>query len=105
ANDRAPAPGRAWGFILRRRQAMLIVAPAGFAGAARRAAVQAEAAIATPGSGDADDALMARVAAGDAAAFARLMERHVDGAFRVAQRILGSSAEAEEAVQEAFLRL
>lgn len=54
---------------------------------------------------DSDDALMARVAQGDASAFARLMERHVDGAFRVALRILGHRAEAEDAVQEAFLRL
>jgi RNA polymerase sigma-70 factor (ECF subfamily) len=48
---------------------------------------------------------MARVAAGDADAFARLMERHVDGAFRIAVRILGARAEAEDAVQEAFLKL
>jgi RNA polymerase sigma-70 factor (ECF subfamily) len=55
--------------------------------------------------GNGDDALMARVASGDTAAFARLMERHVDGAFRVALRILGRRAAAEDAVQDAFLRL
>lgn len=54
---------------------------------------------------DEDDALMGRIAAGDPAAFRRLMERHVDGAYRLARRVTGSRSEAEDAVQEAFLRV
>lgn len=55
--------------------------------------------------GDEDDDLMARIAAGDAGAFRRLMDRHVDGAYRLASRVAGSHAEAEDAVQEAFLKV
>jgi RNA polymerase sigma-70 factor, ECF subfamily len=55
--------------------------------------------------GDEDDDLMARVAGGDAGAFRRLMDRHVDGAYRLARRIAGSRADAEDAVQEAFLKV
>lgn len=55
--------------------------------------------------GNEDDDLMARIAAGDAGAFRRLMDRHVDGAYRLAKRVIGSHAEAEDAVQEAFLKV
>lgn len=48
---------------------------------------------------------MARVAGGDAGAFRRLMDRHVDAAYRLARRIAGSRADAEDAVQEAFLKV
>ena len=48
---------------------------------------------------------MARVARGDASAFALLVRRHAEGAQRMAGRILGSAALAEEIVQEAFLRV
>src|SRR5689334_18166241 len=48
---------------------------------------------------------MARVAAGDASAFARLVRRHAGPAQRLATRILGSAALAEEIVQDAFLRV
>ena len=51
-----------------------------------------------------DDELLAQVAKGDRRAFALLSERHIDRAFRVALRLLGSRADAEDAVQEAFLR-
>jgi RNA polymerase sigma-70 factor, ECF subfamily len=54
---------------------------------------------------DRDDGLLARIADGDAGAFGRLMDRHVDRAFRLARQILGSRADAEDAVQEAFLKV
>jgi RNA polymerase sigma-70 factor (ECF subfamily) len=49
-------------------------------------------------------ALVARARAGDAAAFARLVERHGEVAFRTAYLILEDAAEAEDATQEALLR-
>lgn len=52
-----------------------------------------------------DEALMARVAKGDQLAFRQLSERHVRGAHGLARRILQNHADAEEVVQEAFLRL
>jgi RNA polymerase sigma-70 factor, ECF subfamily len=42
---------------------------------------------------------------GDAAALERLMERHASRAYLLAHRITGNSADAEEAVQDAFLAL
>jgi RNA polymerase sigma-70 factor (ECF subfamily) len=51
-----------------------------------------------------DDALMARAGRGDKAAFAVLVRRHLARATAVAQRILGNRSDAEEVVQEAFLR-
>jgi RNA polymerase sigma-70 factor (ECF subfamily) len=55
-------------------------------------------------AGDTDDRLLERTAAGDHAAFALLVERHLGATRRAAARILGSMAEAEEVAQEAFLR-
>lgn len=57
--------------------------------------------LATPAS---DSELVTRVAAGDAAAFTTLMRRHNRQMFRTARSILKSDAEAEDAVQEAYLR-
>lgn len=52
-----------------------------------------------------DHALMAMVACGQALAFEELTKRHLRSMVAVAQRILGSAAEADEVAQEAFLRL
>lgn len=52
-----------------------------------------------------DDALMRRVAARDGQAFALLIERHADRPHRIAWRMLGDGAEAEDVAQEAMLRL
>ncbi len=52
-----------------------------------------------------DDALMARVAAGDQRAFSRLVARHGPKAQALAHRFTGSAAEAEDIVQEAFWRV
>ena len=57
--------------------------------------------LATPAS---DSELVTRVAAGDAAAFTTLMRRHNRQLFRTARSILKCDAEAEDAVQDAYLR-
>jgi RNA polymerase sigma-70 factor (ECF subfamily) len=53
---------------------------------------------------DTDRSLMARVAGRDEAAFAELVGRHGARLYAVAYRLLGSRADAEDAVQRAFLR-
>ena len=55
--------------------------------------------------GPPDHDLMARAAQGDERAFRMLALRHAGGAHRVARRILGSEALAEDIVQDAFLRV
>ena len=52
-----------------------------------------------------DAALMARIVAGDEAAFRHFADRHVGRMLRLAQSILGSAAEADEVSQEALLRV
>lgn len=52
-----------------------------------------------------DDTLMARVAARDADAFRLLAERHGALPYRVAWRMTGDAAEAEDLAQETLLRL
>ncbi|MFV3077374.1 RNA polymerase sigma factor [Niveispirillum fermenti] len=52
-----------------------------------------------------DEALVARVAAGDRRAYGLLVERHLDRTVTIARRILPSQADAEDVAQEAFLRL
>lgn len=49
-------------------------------------------------------AIIQRVLAGETEAFALLVDRHYDRCARVAHRILGNREDAEEAVQDAFLR-
>ncbi len=53
---------------------------------------------------DAEHLILERVRAGDHRALASLIERHKDRAYTLAFRILGSRVEAEEVVQDAFLR-
>lgn len=48
---------------------------------------------------------MLRVADGDIEAFDKLIRRHQDTAWRIAHRFLGEPAEAEDIVQDAFLRI
>jgi RNA polymerase sigma-70 factor (ECF subfamily) len=55
--------------------------------------------------GDSDEDLMARIAAGDEAAFRRLANRYLPRALGFARRITGNSADAEEIAQEALLRV
>jgi len=58
----------------------------------------------TPSDSMADTDLAARAASGDDAAFERIMRRHNRLLFRTARSILKSDAEAEDALQEAYLR-
>lgn len=51
-----------------------------------------------------DDALVARVLAGDPAAFAGIVERHRLPVRRLAYRMLADADEADDAAQEAFVR-
>jgi RNA polymerase sigma-70 factor (ECF subfamily) len=77
-------PGDTWKAVERDRRT---------SGAARRALVSAE-----------DDVLVARAQAGDRGAFEELVRRHADGLFAVVVRLSRDRQEAEEAVQETFLR-
>lgn len=52
-----------------------------------------------------DAALMGEVARGGVEPFAVLVERHTPALYRVAVRMLGDAAEAEDVVQECFTRL
>lgn len=54
--------------------------------------------------GEADDLLMRRAGAGDGAAFGLLVERHAGRARTIALRVTGNAADADELLQEAFLR-
>jgi RNA polymerase sigma-70 factor (ECF subfamily) len=56
-------------------------------------------------SPDTDEALMARVGQGDRAAFQHLVNRHLGTGTALAQRVLLNRADADEVVQEAFLRV
>jgi RNA polymerase sigma-70 factor (ECF subfamily) len=51
-----------------------------------------------------DHAIIHRVLAGDVEAYAGLVDRHYDRCARIAVRILGNKEDAEEALQDAFLR-
>ncbi len=52
-----------------------------------------------------DEDLMARCAKGDAAAYETLVKRHLNRSYAIAARMGGSRSEAEDAAQEAFLKL
>ena len=51
-----------------------------------------------------DDAIIRRVLGGETEAYALLVDRHHARCLRIACRILGNREDAEEAVQDAFLR-
>jgi RNA polymerase sigma-70 factor (ECF subfamily) len=52
-----------------------------------------------------DETLMAAIAAGDQAAFARLVDRHLARTVGLATRLMGSRTEGEDVAQDAFLRV
>ncbi|MEW6639374.1 MAG: RNA polymerase sigma factor [Pseudomonadota bacterium] len=54
---------------------------------------------------DEDEELLDRLAANDEAAFRKLVERHIDRAFSIALRIVGSRADAEDVVQDSMLKV
>jgi RNA polymerase sigma-70 factor, ECF subfamily len=53
---------------------------------------------------ESDASLVLRAREGDDAAFAALVDRYYDDCLRYATRMLGTRADAEEAVQDAFVR-
>ncbi|HEY8368527.1 MAG TPA: sigma factor, partial [Thermodesulfobacteriota bacterium] len=56
-------------------------------------------------SDDPDLPLVQRAGRGDQAACAVLVDRHLPAVLRVAERLLGERAAAEDVAQEAFLRV
>lgn len=54
---------------------------------------------------DDDDSLLARIADGDQAAYATLVERHLNRVHGLAFRMLGDRAEAEDVAQDAYIRV
>jgi len=52
-----------------------------------------------------DSSLMARIAAGDMAAFEQLIRRHQSPAWSLAYRFIGDPVEAEDIVQKAFMNI
>ena len=54
---------------------------------------------------DGDAELLQAIAGGDRSAFDRLSRRHLDRAYGVALRMTGSRADAQDVVQDVFLRL
>src|SRR5208283_5859166 len=53
---------------------------------------------------DSDSVAIARVKAGDGDAYRALVERHSRSVFRLAYRMTGNEQDAEDVVQETFLR-
>ena len=51
-----------------------------------------------------DHALVQRILDGDVDAYSQLVDRHYDRCARVATRLLGNREDAEEAIQDAFVR-
>src|SRR5437879_1351106 len=58
----------------------------------------------TPPIADSDAIALKRTTAGDRDAYRALVERHSHNVFRLAYRMTGNRHDAEEVVQEAFLR-
>jgi RNA polymerase sigma-70 factor (ECF subfamily) len=54
---------------------------------------------------DDGDELLARIAANDEEAFRELVDRHIDRAYGLALRILGNRADADDVVQDSFLKV
>ena len=54
---------------------------------------------------DEDEDLLRRLACNEEAAFRELVERHIDRAFGIALRIVGSRADAEDVVQDTLLKV
>jgi RNA polymerase sigma-70 factor (ECF subfamily) len=57
------------------------------------------------GDGEENDALMRRVAVGDRAAFESLVRRNLRRTLAIAQGVTGNAHDADEVVQEAFMRV
>jgi len=71
----------------------------------KKLATSRELPLETPMVHDEDHTLLDRLAANDEAAFRQLVQRHIDRAFGLALRILGARADAEDVVQDTFLKV
>jgi RNA polymerase sigma-70 factor, ECF subfamily len=71
----------------------------------QRGQAPGHAAAGAPEPADNDSPLLRRIADGDETAFRTLVSRHIDRAFALALRILGNRADAEDVVQDAFLKV
>lgn len=60
---------------------------------------------AAPAERDEDTVLIARSRAGDGAAIAALVERHADMVYRIAFRLVGKKAQAEDIAQDVLMRM
>lgn len=60
--------------------------------------------VAEPAGPDTDEEIVRRVLDGDAASFERILRRYNQRLYRVARSIVGDDGEAEDVVQEAYLR-
>lgn len=58
-----------------------------------------------PLSADSDEALMARIAAGDEQAFEGLLGRHLDRIHHYLRRLTGCQADSDDLAQETFIRV
>jgi len=58
----------------------------------------------TPETGPADHELVARAVEGDGEAFGLIVRRHQDRLYNVVYRLLGSAEDAQDALQEVFLK-
>jgi RNA polymerase sigma-70 factor (ECF subfamily) len=85
--------------------ALDVWAPIDIETAAPKPAVRHELPADVPVVRDEDCELLDRLAANDEAAFRCLVERHIDRAYAIALRILGSRADAEDVVQDTFLKI
>lgn len=56
-------------------------------------------------TGDSDEALVRRAAAGDEPAFGQLMRRHKQGLYRFLRRLTGDSEEAHDLLQDSFVAI
>lgn len=54
---------------------------------------------------DDDEQMMIRIQQGDYQAFQRLVEQHLNPLYRFAWRVLGNSKDADDVVQEAFIKV
>ncbi len=63
------------------------------------------AAVAASTAEPSDSALIERSREGDAAAIALLVERHADAVYRIAYRLVGKKAEAEDIAQDVLMRM
>jgi RNA polymerase sigma-70 factor (ECF subfamily) len=101
-------PGVGWGNGVMSSASLSLEMPSA-SGALSRYSASSSSPMSPPASdapaSDHDDALLVRIGDGDQDAYRMLVERHIDRAFAVALRILNNRADAEDVVQDTFLKV